>query len=167
VRTAGDVFEGVSDIWIRGTDAQRRISMRKQTEALARALRFEHPELVIRKPGHKPRRPRIVYPKPRDYLWLSSPSFPIRREKPETAVASPRDIIRDTAARHGMTVAEMISHRREKRLVRARWEAASRLAAETTLTLQQIGRKLGNRDHTTILYAIRKHRQIASGGATG
>lgn len=164
MRSDDDPFAGVNDIWIRGTDAQRRISMRRQTEALARALRFEHPELVIRKPGHKPK-PRIVYPKRRDYLWLSSPGFPVRRERPADAIASPRDIIRDVAADHGMTVAEMISHRREKRLVRARWEAAARLAAETPLSLQQIGRKLGNRDHTTILYAIRKYRQIASGPA--
>lgn len=162
MRAADDPFAGVNDVWIRGTDTDRRLAMKRQTEALARALRMEHPELIICVPGHKPKR-RIVYPKPRDYLWLSSPSFPIRRERPEEAVASPREIIRDVAARHGLTVEEMISHRREKRLVRARWEAAALLSTGTTLTLQQIGRKLGNRDHTTILYSIRKYRQLAGG----
>jgi chromosomal replication initiation ATPase DnaA len=82
------------------------------------------------------------------------------RAPPAAACAMPapawRRIAAEVAARHGMTVRSMMERARFRHLVLARQEAMYRVAAETRLTLPQIGRRLG-RHHTTILHGIRAH----------
>lgn len=66
------------------------------------------------------------------------------------------DIIKAVAAKHGLTVAQIKGHGRQKALTAARHEAISRVyAARPDLSLPQIGR-IFHRDHTTILHAVRK-----------
>jgi chromosomal replication initiation ATPase DnaA len=67
-----------------------------------------------------------------------------------------RQIIAAVAAEHGVTVAEIVGHRRSLWIVKARWEAIRRVADETGWSLHRIGRAFGDRDHTTILHALRK-----------
>lgn len=69
-----------------------------------------------------------------------------------------RQIVIEVATKHGFTVNEMVSHRRARPLVIARHEAMWRCFKETPCSLPQIGR-LFDRDHTTVLHAIRKHEQ--------
>jgi chromosomal replication initiation ATPase DnaA len=79
-----------------------------------------------------------------------------RRECAPWSFAGQR-IARAVAKAHRLTFTEMISHRRHRHLAYARQEAMYLMARHTTLSLPQIGRILGNRDHTTVIHGIRVH----------
>lgn len=77
-------------------------------------------------------------------------------DRPKTMMA----IALEVAAKTGFTVAELISPRRDRALVRARWEAMDRCRQETSASYPQIGGFFGGRDHTSILYAVRRHKAL-------
>lgn len=67
-----------------------------------------------------------------------------------------REIISRVGALHGYTLAEITGPRLEKSLVQARFDAIKAVAdARPDLSLPQIGR-IFNRDHTSILHALKK-----------
>lgn len=68
-------------------------------------------------------------------------------------------IIAEVADAHDVLIADLLSPRRAVRLVHARHEAMWRLRNETTMSLPMIGKRLGGRDHTTVLHGIRKHEE--------
>jgi len=68
-------------------------------------------------------------------------------------------IVLQVSAAHNVTDHDMKSKRRNKPAVLARHEAMYRMRNETTMSLPLIGRKFGDRDHTTVLYGIRKHAE--------
>jgi hypothetical protein len=68
-------------------------------------------------------------------------------------------IARAVAKAHGMTFHEMISRRRHRRIVYARWHAMYEMSVRTKLSLPQIAEVLGGFDHTSVLYGIERHRQ--------
>jgi chromosomal replication initiation ATPase DnaA len=70
---------------------------------------------------------------------------------------SGRAIANEIAKQHGITFRQMISPRRDIKLARARQHAMWELDRHTNLSLPQIGKLLGDRDHTTILHGIRAH----------
>lgn len=67
------------------------------------------------------------------------------------------EIIRDVAKKHGLTATDIACAGTAKALVRARQEAMFVCASETELSLPAIGRRMGNRDHSTIIHGIRQH----------
>ena len=70
------------------------------------------------------------------------------------------DIVRETAAKHRLTVAELIGPCRERRYVRPRQEAMYRVFTECPhISYPDAGRRLGGRDHTTILHGVKKHAE--------
>jgi hypothetical protein len=81
---------------------------------------------------------------------------PADAELPPITVA---EIAKQTAERYGVTVNEIKSARRGHRLVCARQEAMWRARNETSHSLPCIGRFLGGKDHTTVIYGIRKHEE--------
>jgi hypothetical protein len=70
------------------------------------------------------------------------------------SIPTGKRIIRECAADAGLTVNDLRSEGRVRKLARARQFAMWRIAKETSLSLPQIGRLLC-RDHTTVLHAIR------------
>ena len=60
------------------------------------------------------------------------------------------------AAHFNIRVADMHSARRSRAVARPRQVAMYLSKQLTTRSLPEIGRKFGGRDHTTVLYAIRK-----------
>lgn len=66
-------------------------------------------------------------------------------------------ILHECAKDHGVTVEDLIGWGRTTRLVNARRAAIWALHQRNTMSLKQIGRLL-KKDHTTILYAIRKYK---------
>lgn len=92
-------------------------------------------------------------PRVRDFIYTGDLITPL----PSPALW--RTIVSEVCHKHGLTYLELCSHRRNTNLVTARNEAAYRLHTETTMSTPQIGRKLGGRDHTTILNSLRKFRQ--------
>jgi chromosomal replication initiation ATPase DnaA len=64
---------------------------------------------------------------------------------------------------YNITVIDLISHRRTKSLLRPRQIAMWLSKQCTTRSLPEIGRQFGNRDHTTILHAVRKIEALRAG----
>lgn len=75
-----------------------------------------------------------------------------------------REIVVEVAAKHNVSVLEILSVRRNKPIVRARQEACWRMKMETTMSLPKIGLRLGGRDHTTVLHSIRRHAALVAAG---
>lgn len=69
-------------------------------------------------------------------------------------------ILNSTAEYYGFTVEELMSKSRNRTLVTARQIAMYLLRELTEMSLPKIGQALGGRDHTTVIYAERKIRQL-------
>jgi len=67
-----------------------------------------------------------------------------------------------TAAEHGVSVAEMLGTNRAPHVVRARDHVAALLRWSTSLSLPTLGSIL-NRDHTSVMCAIRRHERAING----
>lgn len=71
------------------------------------------------------------------------------------------DIKRAVAAEFKVTVLDLESARREQPVARARQVAMSLARELTALSLPQIGRQLGGRDHSTIASGVKAIRRCA------
>lgn len=67
------------------------------------------------------------------------------------------EILREIAEHRGVPIPTLIGASRVMRLVIVRHEVAYEMASRTDLSLSQIGKVLGRRDHTTIYNSIHKH----------
>lgn len=70
-----------------------------------------------------------------------------------------RDIIADVAREHGLTVSDLCGPARSRHITHPRQEAMLRMREQTILSTTQIGRMLGGRDHTTVLWALKRARE--------
>jgi chromosomal replication initiator protein len=67
------------------------------------------------------------------------------------------DHIQDCVATHyGLDIADLLSAKRDRRLVMPRQIAMYLAKQLTSLSLPDLGRSFGGRDHTTVLHAVRK-----------
>ena len=66
-------------------------------------------------------------------------------------------ILREVCAAHGVTMDQLTSHNRSKKFIDARMLAYYRLHKELGLSLPQIGRYIGDRDHSTVYYGIKRY----------
>jgi hypothetical protein len=69
-------------------------------------------------------------------------------------------IQRTVAEYYGIPVIEMTSDRRPRDIARARQIAMYLVRELTTFSLPRIGHMFGGRDHTTVMYAIRKIAEL-------
>lgn len=108
------------------------------------------------------RHPLVLIPKLRRRLFVSAiielddNGEPIR---PHIFAAQWREIAKEVAYKHDVSVLDMQSPRRDRATVHARHEAFYRCRTETALSLPQIGRRFGDRDHTTVLHGIQMHER--------
>lgn len=126
---------------------------------------FQAKPVVAHRPPPPPEPPKRV----RDFLNIAKPVV----ERVPTAeklgwaetLREPRwrEITREVCATHGVTFIDLCSPRRDKKTSEARAEACWRMRHETTLSLPQIGKRLGGRDHTTIIYNIRRFEAKLNG----
>jgi hypothetical protein len=87
----------------------------------------------------------------RDFLFVSS-NVAIHKEKQLA-----KDIRRAISKRFDVTLAEMDGDRRCVRIVEARHGAMAEIYVRCTgMSLPEIGRMFGGRDHTTVLHALKK-----------
>ena len=72
--------------------------------------------------------------------------------------ARPRvqDVLQAVAEHYGISVDDLRSQRRSRRIAWPRQVACAVACEVTDKSLTQIGRAIGGRDHTTIIYARRK-----------
>ena len=109
--------------------------------------------------------------RPRDVIKIMRPGDPdpLPLPEPEIIVLNPvpvpdpiyiapsAKIIKEVAEKHKVSAGEIKGPRRNRYILAARFEAILRIHRELPhLSLPQIGR-IFNRDHTTILYVIRKY----------
>lgn len=111
-------------------------------------------------PPPKPSQVTVIVPEPEPE--------PVKEELPTCTILNfPFDmasqpgnvIIQTIAMKHGVTVKDIKSQSRKREHVLARQEAAYELREKRKFSLTKIGIMLGNRDHTTILHACRKHEE--------
>lgn len=69
-----------------------------------------------------------------------------------------RNIVKQAAIKHLVSIAEIMGEGRGKKAVLARHECFYRCSKELGMSLEHIGTRL-NRDHTTVLSGIRKHAE--------
>jgi chromosomal replication initiator protein len=81
-------------------------------------------------------------------------------------------ILIGVADKHRMTVGELVSPRRSRKHVRARWEAMHLLAISpkpngVMRSTPEIGRTMGDLDHTTVLHGLRRWAEIQATAPPG
>ena len=135
--------------------------------------------------GIEPARPIVRAPipaktyvrRPKDFLKLDAAptSVPERvvqpraaHERAEEAAVIPlhriaaerwKDILREVAEKHSMTVETLLARRRAVNIIHARQEACYRLATELGLSYPAVARRVNYYDHTTVIHAIKKYAE--------
>jgi chromosomal replication initiation ATPase DnaA len=74
-----------------------------------------------------------------------------------------KQIVTEVCEKHKIGRVEVMSRTRRYAVVNARHEAMWRMRAETTMSLPEIGKRLGGFDHTTVLHGVRKHAALLRG----
>jgi len=72
-------------------------------------------------------------------------------------------IKQECAIKHGIAASEIDGMRRAAPIVAARQEAMWRVKNETKLSYPEIGRRFGDKDHTTVIWAVRQHEARMAG----
>jgi hypothetical protein len=89
-------------------------------------------------------------------------------EKARRAVVySGKKILEQTAAKYGFTVEELKTGKRTRAYCQPHFEFYWRCRRETKLSLSQIGRLLGGRDHTTVVHGVKKYEALRRFMLTG
>lgn len=90
--------------------------------------------------------------------------YPVPRliEKPKPG---PSRIIAMVAERRGLTVDDLLGPSRLRPVAYARHEAMWELRQRTKLSLPDIARRLGRKDHTTALHGVRAYEKRRQEGA--
>lgn len=107
-------------------------------------------------------RPRDIAPEavaaqtdpPRQLPPMKEPWFQIIEMGHENIMLA--DIVKACARRYKVTISDLLSVRRDGRIVRARQVAFWLTKFFTSRSMPDIGRRIGGRDHTTVLYAVAK-----------
>ncbi len=113
-------------------------------------------EPVVRAVSHSAVVPAWLYDEPigpRRVIYAGSVSMPT------TTTDIARRIVREVSLKHGVSKEAMESETRATPAVKARQEAFYRLRHETSWAFARIGRFLGDRDHTTVMHAIKRHQR--------
>jgi hypothetical protein len=126
-----------------------------------------HYKAVRARLNNPPKREAVVHlirPEPTSAPYsdpLDGPAPTPSAKPPEAPAETPaRKILMEVAEKHNMPVAAFRSPSRKVPFVNLRHEACYRLSTELGFSLSQIGRLMGNRDHTTVMNAIRRHKKI-------
>lgn len=127
---------------------------REGSDELLELLRLHHPE-------YTPIQPKKVELKPEPVAAAPEPKVvPLPVALPEPTESDPLPsislIISETAKFYNIEKVDFVSARRTRAIARPR-QVAMYLAKTMTLrSLPEIGRRFGDRDHTTILHGVRK-----------
>lgn len=130
-------------------------AVRKWNRALLEILKREHPEMDPDPQG-------VIFP-PEAEPTVDEAAPPIKRKRRATAppgiplYSKAWPIIQAVATEHDVDIDDLLSHRRFRNLVVAR-RAAFAALVDAGYSLSATGR-LMRRDHTTVMYGMRKVRE--------
>lgn len=124
------------------------ITSTRKLEGVVRAL---HSEVTLRK---KTITPELVHLLLKQQKGQDAESMRIQ--------AKPLDIIKTIANHYHIKLMDIRGPKREKSIAMARHVAMYLLKQELDLPLLEIGRYFGNRDHTSVLHAVKKIDQLAT-----
>ena len=112
---------------------------------------------------YKAVRARIENPVSKKCIPEPEPEIvPVMFQMPATPA---RIILSEVSEKHGVSIEDIQGKSRLMKYVAARQEVCYRLSTELKFSLKQIGRLLGDRDHTTVLHSIRRHKKnLVEGG---
>lgn len=85
------------------------------------------------------------------------PDEPVETMLPSMPRSRSESVIASVCRKHGISKEALLGPLRAKHICAARHEAAFRLIVEVGMSYPAAGRRLGNRDHTTILHSVRTH----------
>lgn len=88
----------------------------------------------------------------------------LKAAHPERTGLTVADIRRLCAEEAGISLREMLSHRRPLSLVRPRQIGMYLAKKLTSRSLPEIGKRFGGRDHSSVLYAVRKITALLDAG---
>lgn len=91
-------------------------------------------------------------------LW-----FWVLPEEPAKPATFPKEIVREIASKHGLTMDEILTETKAHRIAHARQEAMYELRQRTSLSLPAIARRLNLLDHSTVHYGLRAHEERLNG----
>lgn len=115
-------------------------------------LREFHPEREVFGPE-----PAVEVVAPEPWPEPTPVAAPLVRRTINVRALNPIDTIARSACAHfNMTLAALLSERRDRESVRARHIVMYLTKRLTTVSLPNIGRRMGGLDHTTILHGVRK-----------
>ena len=141
--------------------------LRRHYDGVHARLRYRPASNPVRAlPAPKPELVLALVARGRDWLMVSDPLPPDTEPTEPAGMPKWRRISLEVAAKYKLTLPELLSNRRAKELVCARHEAMYRMKMETSLSFAEIGRRIGGRDHTTILHGVRKHIERMAGERT-
>lgn len=129
-------------------DLRFQAAMREELEKMAndRGLR------LVRKADPEPEAVATPIPQP-DYGII------------EDSTPHWKRIRMEVCQKHGIALVDLIGERRDRLSAKARHEAFYRMRHETTMSLPAIGRRMGGRDHTTVMNGIKRHEMRMNGEA--
>jgi len=73
-------------------------------------------------------------------------------------------IIEEVIKETGVSMIQITGSRRDRPFVAARRKAMWRMSQETGMSLAEIGKKFGDRDHTTVRWAIQTYQALVDAG---
>jgi len=91
------------------------------------------------------------------YAWEGGPEvlpIPVPRWK---------QIVIEVAEREKILIGDLMVDNREKHVVAARGEIFYRMRHECGLSYPEIGKRMGNRDHSTVIWGVKRHAQTIGG----
>lgn len=121
----------------------------EQDNRFQAAMRATLPRVVI---GET--RPAVI-----NVVFNMQEPTPAPEARPGVPAMAWKRILAEVANKHALTVSQVTGRQRNRAFVIARHEAIYRLHTETEMSLPQIGRRVGGRDHTSVLHGIKRHKQ--------
>lgn len=136
------------------------------SDGLLARLRQHHPERSppdITKTTYKAAAPA----EPEKVDLVPEPSAPsVPAPVPLGPIHPVTSLLRSASRKFGLTMEELLSRRHHPEVVRARHIVMFLGMEHTSLSFPEMGRRMGGRDHTTILSGVRKMRRLLAGGDT-
>ena len=71
-------------------------------------------------------------------------------------------IVKECAKKHGVEVGDIFGPRKTAKILAARWEAIYRIKTTVKISHAALGKWMGGRDHTSIMYVMEQYEKKAS-----